>query len=138
MNGSYGWIVKVSFIFDDVNTARIGSLTFYYWYVPVSLKDVNMFSTTVLFATTNERATINNGAMASSRIINWARSPEPVIYIKLKFSTDVEYEKIIIFEQVLRKFVRSRPREWICLGGFLATKILTDLGHVGKSGGRPV
>jgi len=70
--------------------------------------------------------------MASSRIINWARSPKPYIYIYLKFSTDVEYEKILIFEQVLRKFVRSRPREWVSLSGFRATQVLADLGYVGK------
>jgi small-conductance mechanosensitive channel len=45
---------------------------------------VNLFNTTVCFGTTNERATISNGSLASSRIINAARSPYAIIYVQLK------------------------------------------------------
>lgn len=88
-NGSFGWIVK----------------------------DVNLFATTAVFATTGEKATLSNGALASSRIINMARSPNAILYIYLKFSTSVPYDRIQIFEQALRQFVKARPREWANFSG---------------------
>lgn len=45
---------------------------------------VNLFNTTVCCGTANERATISNGTLASSRIINAARSPNALIYVNLK------------------------------------------------------
>lgn len=96
------------------------------------MKDVNLFSTTAVFATTNEKATISNGSLANSRVINMARSPNAVLYIYLKFSTGVPYERVQIFEQALRQFVKARPREWAKFAGFRATQVLADLGYIGK------
>ena len=45
---------------------------------------VNLYNTTVCFGTTNERATVSNGTLARSRIINAARSPNAVVYVNLK------------------------------------------------------
>ena len=63
-----------------------------------------------------------------------ARSPNGVIYIYLKFSTSVPYERIQIFEQALREFVKARPREWADFSGFRATQVLADLGYIGTVG----
>jgi hypothetical protein len=60
-----------------------------------------------------------------------ARSPKATIYVYIKFSTDVPYERIQIFEKALREFVKSRPREWANFNGFRATKVLADLGYIG-------
>jgi hypothetical protein len=67
------------------------------------------------------------------KIINMARSPKASIYVYVKFSTDVPYERIQIFEKALREFVKSRPREWANFNGFRATKVLADLGYIGAS-----
>ena len=102
-NGSAGWIVK----------------------------DVNLFSTTAIFATTNERATLSNGSLANSRIINMARSPNAVGYIYFKFATGVPYERVQIFEKALTQFIKDRPREWVGILGFRATQVMADLGYIG-------
>ena len=96
------------------------------------MKDVDIFSTTVLFGTTGERATIRNGTLANSRIMNMARSPNGVLYVIFKFSTNVPYSKVKIFEQALRQFVKDRPRQWVSFGIFRATEVRADLGYIGK------
>jgi hypothetical protein len=68
--------------------------------------------------------------MATSRVINFARSPNAQIYVYFKFSVEVKYEKIEIFHQALRSFVRARPREWANFGAFRSTKIMADLGYI--------
>lgn len=69
-------------------------------------------------------------------MINMARSPNAVLFIFLKFSVDVPYERIEVFDEALRKFVKSRPREWAQLLGFRATQIFQDQGYVGTLMGR--
>jgi hypothetical protein len=60
-----------------------------------------------------------------------ARSPKALIYVYLKFATDVPHEKIQIFEKALREFVKSRPREWANITGFRAQQVAADLGYIG-------
>jgi hypothetical protein len=60
-----------------------------------------------------------------------ARSPKAILHIYLKFSTDVPYERVKVFEQALREFVKSRPREWANFATFRATKVWADLGYIG-------
>lgn len=60
------------------------------------------------------------------------RSKKALISIYNKFSTDVSFENVQIFEEALRKFVRDRPREWASFAAFRATKVMSDLGYIGK------
>ncbi len=90
-----------------------------------------MFNTTLVYGATNERATLSNSSMASSRILNMARSPNAQVFVFFKFSVEVEYEKVEVFQQALRKFVRARPREWANFAAFRPTKIMADLGYIG-------
>ena len=53
----------------NIDTSGAGSAG---WVV----KDVDLFTTTVVYGATNEVATYSNGSLASYRIINAARSPE--------------------------------------------------------------
>jgi hypothetical protein len=75
---------------------------------------------------------VSNGSIASSRIINMARSKKAILSVTNKFSTDVQFDKIQIFEEALRKFVRDRPREWASFIAFRATAVMSDLGYIGK------
>ena len=59
------------------------------------------------------------------------RSKKAILNIYNKFSTDVPFDKVQIFEEALRKFVRDRPREWASFAAFCATKVMSDLGYVG-------
>lgn len=110
---------------SDVNkdTSSDGSMT---WFV----EGVSLFTTTVRLAATNEVATYSNGSLANSRIINAARSPKATVYLYLKFGLDVPYEKVKIFRTVIESFVKARPREWIAMNGFRATRVQADLAFI--------
>jgi hypothetical protein len=107
----------------DVDTAPDGTSA---WFV----ENISLFATTLRFATTNEVATIANGNLANSRIVNAARSPRMLCYAYMKFGIDVSYEKVQFFRETLESFIKARPREWISLCGFRVTKLHADLGYV--------
>lgn len=94
------------------------------------VKDVTLFNTTLIYGATGERATVANGSLASSRVINMARSPKATVTISLKFPTDAPFERVKVFEQSLREFIKARPREWANFNGFRAGAIHTDLGYI--------
>jgi hypothetical protein len=92
--------------------------------------NVTLFTTTLVLAGTNERATISNGALAKSRIINGARSPKALLFVTLKIGLDVPYQKIEIFKSAVEKFVKARPREWLSLAGFRVSGIFAEQNYV--------
>lgn len=94
------------------------------------VEDVTLFTTTLALAATSERATIANGVIAKSRIINMARSPNAVVYVKMRFGTETPYTKIQIFRSSVEKFVQVRPKEWGRLLGFRVSKIESDLAYI--------
>jgi hypothetical protein len=79
---------------------------------------------------TNERATLSNGSLANSRIINSSRSPQAYVYILLKFPVDVPYDKLEVFHTAIEKYIRNRPREWLALSSFRATCVEADRGFI--------
>ena len=94
------------------------------------VEDFNMFSTSLILAATNERASISNGNLAKSRIINGGRSTKATITFTLKFGINVPFQKIEIVRQAVARFVKERPREWRSLIGFRATGIQEDQGFI--------
>jgi hypothetical protein len=116
---------------------------------------VSLFHTTAVFSATGETATLSNGSLAGSRVrvvalvkavsrivahlhyrpftqvINMARSPHASISVAFKFSTREPFEKIQIFDNVLREFIKDRPREWSKFSGFRVSDVQSDLGFVG-------
>jgi len=78
----------------NIDTRDSGSQ---FWMV----KDINLFSTTVVFIRSQEIATLSNGAMADSRIINSTRSTNASLYNLVKFPIDVPYSKLKIFHSSL-------------------------------------
>jgi len=95
------------------------------------VEKVTLTTTTVYWGTTNERATLSNGAIANLRVINAARSPNATVYVVLKFAIDTEYEKIAIFRTAVEQFLKDRPREWLCFLGFRPTDVVVDEGYIG-------
>lgn len=95
------------------------------------MRDVDLYTTTVVFAGTGEKATLLNGSLASSRVINAARSPNPCVYVYVKFPIDTPLSKVEIFDEAIRKFVKSRPREWAQLLAFRVSVVAQELGYVG-------
>ena len=96
------------------------------WFV----QTVDLFTTTVRFSGTNEVATLANGSLAASRIINGARSPKGVVHIFLKFGVDIPYSKVQVFKKTIDAFVKARPREWVALTQFRSTRVEADLGFI--------
>jgi hypothetical protein len=108
MNGSRGWVVE----------------------------NVTLYETTAIWTPTKERcryvysmhvqlggavvrvhlhylycfASLSNGSLANSRIINAARSPQAQFFIYLKFPIDTPYEKILIFKSAVEEYLKARPR----------------------------
>eukprot|EP00550_Attheya_septentrionalis_P002041 CAMPEP_0198290392 /NCGR_PEP_ID=MMETSP1449-20131203/8286_1 /TAXON_ID=420275 /ORGANISM="Attheya septentrionalis, Strain CCMP2084" /LENGTH=1212 /DNA_ID=CAMNT_0043988897 /DNA_START=249 /DNA_END=3887 /DNA_ORIENTATION=- len=113
--------IALSFPNNDVDAN--GSMT---WFV----EKVTLFTTTVRLAATNEVATLANGSLADSRIINGARSPKATVYIHVKFSVDIPYEHVKLFRSAVEVFVKARPREWVSLNAMRAIRVETDLGFI--------
>ena len=96
------------------------------WYVD----NVTLFTTTVRFATTNEVATYSNGSIAQLRIINANRSPTAIVSVLIKFGLETPFNKVTVFRAAVENFINARPREWIALSGFRATRVEADLGFI--------
>lgn len=94
------------------------------------VKDIDLYTTTVVLAATNEVSTISNGSLAGLRIINCARSPKANLNFLLKFPIHTSYAKLQIFKSALEKFVKARPREWARFSAFRATRVEADQGFV--------
>ena len=90
----------------------------------------NRYHTTVVYALTQEYATISNGALSKSRIINCARSPRAMMFFLAKFGIGVSLETITKYKQRLIEYVKSKPREWLAFTAFRMTRMEADLGFV--------
>ncbi len=106
-----------------VDTDINGSVT---WFV----ENITLFTTTIRSVPSNEVATISNGALASTRIINAARSHRAQVFVFLKFSVDIPYEKVKIFRSVVEEFITDRSREWVQLCTFRSIKVEADQGYI--------
>jgi len=53
------------------------------------------------------------------------------MFVHIKFAVDTPLSKIQIFEEAVRKFVKSRPREWAQVLGFRPSNIMQEQGYVG-------
>jgi len=51
-------------------------------------------------------------------------------FILIKFGVDVPYEKIMLFKSAVESFVKARPREWLNLVAFRATRVEYDAAYV--------
>lgn len=89
-----------------------------------------MFTTTVVYASTNEVATYANSSLAGCRIINASRSPKAVVIFMIKFPLDTTYKKLKIFKGAVEEFIKARPREWRSLLAFRANRVEVDAGFV--------
>jgi Mechanosensitive ion channel len=110
---------------SDVNiqTPNVGSDC---WVV----KDVSLFATTVVFVRTKEVATMSNGSLASSRIINSSRSHHASLYCLIKFPISVQYNKLKVFQDALQTYIRNRPREWLGFTTFRVNRVVTEEGFI--------
>ena len=90
------------------------------------VQNVSLFETTATWVPTLERASFSNGSLASSRIINWARSPNARFNVFLSFPIATKYETVEIFKRAVEEYLKVRPREWLALNGFRVKRIHTE------------
>jgi len=86
-------------------------------------EDVDLFTTKIVFSFTGEKATVSNGSLAASRVINSSISKEAELYALIKFPIEVSYEKLQMFREQVAIFFKNRPREWIAFTRFRATRL---------------
>lgn len=83
------------------------------WYI----EDINLFYTTVRYASSNEVATLSNGSIANLRIVNANRSPNAVVTFQFPVHISIVAEKKDKMEllcSALDKYVREHPNHWKC------------------------
>jgi len=92
------------------------------------VEKIDLYSTTLRFATTRELATVTNGALSRMRIINMQKSKKAVVYVNLKFGIDTPHSKVNLLKEKVQAFIDERPREWVSMSGFRTVDIQADLG----------
>jgi Mechanosensitive ion channel len=95
---------RIATSYPYIDTSTTGSSD---WIV----RDVNLYSTTVAYGSTNELATHSNGALSTLRIINATRSPRACLSFHLKFPINTSFAMIQVFKLAMEKFVRAKSRE---------------------------
>jgi hypothetical protein len=91
------------------------------------VEDINLFTTTLRYGATNEVATVSNGSIASSRIVNCQRSQNALITLELQFALDATEEKMCQYQAMIEQYIRERPRTWDGFGFFRCDGIDTGL-----------
>ena len=74
------------------------------------VENIDLYTTTVRLAATREVATVSNGSLARSRIINMKRSEKALLTIFLRFSVETPFEKIMILKNAVEVYVKERPQ----------------------------
>ena len=115
---------------DLINVNGIESETGLMGAVGWIVQNVTLFETTMTWLPTMETATVANGALASSRIVNWARSPNARFVINLFFPIETKSETIELFRGSIEEYMKSRPREWLALNALRVLSIQTDKGYM--------
>eukprot|EP00980_Cylindrotheca_fusiformis_P014169 scaffold3720_cov141-Cylindrotheca_fusiformis.AAC.8 len=116
-----GDIIHISNVEQD--TSRDGSQG---WVV----NNVTLTQTTATWKPTLEVASFSNGSLSSSKIINWARSPNARFNINLSLPVSTNYEKIEIFKRAVEEYLKVRPREWLALVGFRVERVFSEKGYM--------
>ena len=73
------------------------------------VEKLSLYTTTVYWGATNERATIANGAISNFRVINAARSKNAQIYVNMMFAIETPYESIETLRAAIEQFLKERP-----------------------------
>jgi hypothetical protein len=98
-------------------------------YLPAT--DLNLYSTTLRYGQTNEVATVSNGTISGSRIVNCNRSPNAVVVFDLLLHIClIEDEKAQVYVSAIEQFIREHPRIWECVVLFRYDKFDADMEQV--------
>jgi len=80
------------------------------------VEDINLTCTSLRHAVTNKLATLDNGSIASMRIINYNRSPNALINMNFKIClSSTTTKKVKALRQKIEEFIIQRPRSFVSL-----------------------
>jgi Mechanosensitive ion channel len=95
------------------------------------VEDINLLTTTVRYAKTNEVSTINNFSISKSRIINLQRSQNAILDFEYKFKDSVlQTGAHIKFREQVEQYIANHPRIWDRLLFMRHDEIDNDWGNV--------
>lgn len=114
---------RIMIVGSENTTASDWGLT---WFV----EDVNLYNTTLRYSSTNEVATITNGSIAASRIINCARSSNALVTLTLKYTLKMTDEEASALEDALNQYVKNLPRNWVGVIGFRSDELDPDFEYI--------
>lgn len=103
-------------------------LTIFYCYT--LQEDIGLTTTTLRFSATNEVSTVNNAAIANSRIVNCARSAKAIVTIKAYFSIKATQEEIESFRVRVENYLIDRPEIWAGMVHFRNDMVDNNQGYV--------
>lgn len=90
-----------------------------------------MYSTTLRYGQTNEVATVSNGTIAGSRIVNCNRSPNAVVVFDLMLHICLlQDENAATFVAAIEKYIAQHPRIWDCMVLFRFDRFDADMEQV--------
>ena len=143
---------------DLINVNGIDEMTGFFGSIGWCVQKVTLYETTMTWLPTQETCTVANGALASSRIVNWAKSPHARFVIFLYFPIETTYETIDLFRHagkfeqsfnltilvpakriltciffsvcIVEEYMKARPREWLALNALRVLAIQTDKGFI--------
>lgn len=52
------------------------------------------------------------------------------VYLVIKFGLETPFQRIKVFRTAVENFINARPREWVGLIGFRATRVEADMGFI--------
>jgi hypothetical protein len=89
--------------------------------------DLNLYSTTLRYSQSNEVATVSNGTISGSRIVNCNRSPNAVVVFDLMLHICViEDDKAQVYVSAIEQIIHDHPRIWECVVFFRYDKFDAD------------
>ena len=95
------------------------------WFV----ENIDLYTTIVRFGATNEVASYSNGSLYNLQIINAARSPHATVRIFMNFEMNTPPEKLSLFEDAVKEYVESRPKEFKAFTGFRPASFVQELNY---------
>lgn len=96
---------------DLIHVSNVESITSVDGSVGWMVNNVTLFETTLTWLPTQETASVSNGSLASSRIINWARSPNARFVIFFVCPIETKYETLELFKRAVEEYLKVRQLE---------------------------
>lgn len=95
------------------------------------VEDINLTTTTLRYAGTNEVSSINNSSLSTARIVNCARSPKATIRFQVMFGAAVVTPALLKeYRNRLEGFLRDRPQKWASMIQFANDGVGDDDGGI--------